>query len=967
MATTPDRHQPSFSLWPLQNARTAYQPVWLPVILVVPHRRTLDGTPVANSEIFDLIFRIEDTQQRIPVTGEDNIGLFVPDFDRFQREVTSFELSARRIFVDGQRFEDKTTGESITMEEAEEGDYLIITTANGNLTDKIPWYPDADYYDLSSITIDTWDLKPPGKYVVSWCAHYYGRVVTDRDELFCVDESGLRLARLPILFQHPGDMHLDLIEKIPNWALSSNRIDEDETVKFLRPFADVLQDVYDEVGFLERINHIDHIPSAYIPYLAYLLGWHLPFFPGSTNAMRRRVLKNARRLQKLKGSKRALRELFEIFGFAIDVLNVWFSEDGKSLIGVDDPVEDPTKAIERETVSRADPLLSDYSDNGFGELDIPLLYRPTGDMTVEGWLVKTDSTLYAELVEAADSWTSLESEVVATDTDGYMISTPLHSMLSAGSAVGYSQVLVNQTVGGISENRQGRAPLSKETIRYDGYKNTLSVTFDHHIDFGTDTKLFVFVTYARDRITVPTSMQDLRSNYFDIDIIDDISGMSVDARVLEFLLEFVLNLKAFHALLRKISFTIALNSVYNVTDFCVGSEQLEEPGTTIGEAQVPPAIIPTVTTEVTCSLEGFRRSFKDEDFQYRNDVIAGLQEEFLAYKALDCTHKIPESLQPIYQSASRLTINAESLDESCNTSCEYTNYGQDSKLLDPDFDPDHDTDTRETACDIENPDGNYCYTGRVRDEFVFNRHAQLSDIARCNPCGLSMGHGVYFTYPPSAPENTGSFRYDDIANLNASTLSRRLVQALAFKKDLMLTYEETLNERAFHGLSQFYLTMPQLEIQKDNLFFPGHRFVTMDKLEADFTSEMWSLRPWDDQNAVECWGDVAPLDWTITLDTAGDEVIVFDDQPLTYLGNGLTPDVPSLGDHDVSARTDQPFVTHSIYSDEGVSHEAITLDDTIVELSTTTGSGAPACIGSDVGPIFNSANVSSGGAGTAGI
>ena len=69
MATLTDQHQPSFVLWPLQNNRTAYRPVYLPAILVVPHVRNASGLSVSGSEVRDLRFVIEEAPGKARVAG----------------------------------------------------------------------------------------------------------------------------------------------------------------------------------------------------------------------------------------------------------------------------------------------------------------------------------------------------------------------------------------------------------------------------------------------------------------------------------------------------------------------------------------------------------------------------------------------------------------------------------------------------------------------------------------------------------------------------------------------------------------------------------------------------------------------------------------------------------------------------------------------------------------------------------
>lgn len=1010
MAKITNRHQPSFILWPLQNARTAWQAVYLPVILFVPHKRDSNGSKILNTDVFDVSFRIEDAQNRIPVAGEDYRGLLVPNFDLFKKELSTYELETRRIDVNHQDFinpklfdyVDRDFNRKVTLTEfldsaskidqetfnlldvnsdgqlteedfnaidtkkngfitfdnfiksydlIEPDDLMIVVTEAGKLRDVIVWHSDADYYDLSTVSIETYQLQPPGKYVFSWTANYYGRVLTDKDEFFCVDQTGFRLARLPIVFDHPGDVFYEMQIKLPNYVFTGDRIDKDETLKFIRPYSDMLQDVYDEASFLERINHIDYIPAAYIPYLAYLLGWNLPYFSGSTDAMRRNVLKNARKLQNLKGSKTALRELFEIFNYTIDIINLWYSPDGKRLISPEETRSSDIAAglnINKKQVVRSDPMASNYNIDGFGMLEIPLLYHPTNGITIEAWIVKTSSSLYDSLKNAVDSWDSLEGDAIGKDAQGYLINPALHSILS-GAAVGYSQVLVDQQFGGVNFRvpiSSSQTPINQYGVKYDKYRNTLTLTFDHYIQFKPDEKLFIFATYERTKLEIPETLTDLRSNRFDVKILNKSDGTDVDPRVLEHLFDFIIDLKAFHSLLRKVIFSTNYESVYNVTDFCVGKDQLAEPGTTLGEMQVPPAVTPQEdATNIECVEGIFNNKLKNEDLAYRNAVIRGLQEEFQAWKNLDCTHKIPTDQQALLESLSRLSINPESFQD-CSP-CEYTKYGQDRKYSE-NFDPDHEADPRQTACDVSPAINPYCYTGRVKDIIQTIPVNKNNDIWRFSSCELMMGNdGFYFELPMNVNFDY-PIRSSKIKNIKQSFLNVKLDT----NQKLQFTQENHLTGKVFNGFFQFRLYLPHLGIQKDNMFIPGHRYITMDKLEIDYTHDIWSLRPWDDSS--NC-ANVQGLSWSMEVDTNGDEVLVFDSEPLTYFGNGLIPDINTLSSHDIG--TEINFVTHSVYTTE-ISHEAIQNDGSLIESGVTTGNTA--CLGEEVeGPIFNSAAPSS--------
>lgn len=957
MAIIQDQHQPSFVMWPLQNARTAYRPVYLPVILVVPHVRSANGLPVADSYVWDLSFLIEDAPGKARVAGYEYRGIYVPDFERFRVDVDAMSLARRKIDVTGQRFED-ADGNEITYAEAlvDPTSYMVYTTDMGDLTDKILFKPDADYYDLSIFTIVTNDLTPLGQYIFSWNASYYRRIITANGELYCIDTSIDRLARKAIVFDHPGVIHQEMLEKTPAFVFEKS-YDEDEHAQFYRPFADALQDLFDESGFLETINHIDHIQAHHIPYLANLLGWDLPYFPGATDAMRRRVLRNARRLQALKGSRRAIKDLFDIFGYTIDIINIWYREDGLKFLA---PDEDPDIGLSSETVCRAEPLILDYSTDGFGGLQIPFLYRPDGDITLEAWIVKTSSPLYAALVAASDD--DLEGGACAIDVDGYQVSSLLHGLLPSGGVIGYSQVLLNQDVNGTSARKVGYGPLSEYSAEYNSYYNRIDLTFDRYLEFESDERLFVFATYQRTKIVVPDSMKDLRSNRFDIRILEKASGEEVNPSVLEFLLNFIHRLKAFHSLLRKIIFTVTLEDVYNVTDFCVGGDNVQAAGLDSGEYQVPPAIIPTTLSAEGCTEESLDRGFKDEDISYRNRVLAALEAEFQAWKALDGRFALTDEQRAHYQSLSSVEIPTE--DGDTDGACSWTSRGQDRKYLDPDLDSDHEVDIRAPACDLTGSIDDYCYQGRVRDEIVTELSIPLTDIWRCKPCPLGMGYGFYYMHSTSVSEwcdLTGCVDLTDINNIRRSLLEGLLVRVLAFNGELRYTDKYVLDDTHTNVKDNIAIRRPSLQIEKDNLMIPGHRPASMGKLLTDFTHPTWTLRPWDDVLHVHCAEDAPAntvLDSEIVIDTNGDEQLSYDPNvPLVYYGNGLEPDIPSLGDHGIGSAG--PLVTHKIWTTAPTS-EFVELEG-MVHTDTMSGfTGNAICIPSEIGKVFDSAVDSDG-------
>jgi hypothetical protein len=174
-AAPPDRYQPSFFRFPIQNDRTGFKPVYLPVILVVPGRRTNTGTPLAHSEVRDVRFFVVDAPEPSVVagsfiftpTGAVQNNLLVPQLSRFVFNVTTLELSDVLISVRDQTFI-APDGTEKTYEDAVEGDQMQYTLIRGNTKSTVPYYPDADYYDMSLFVIDVEDLPRPQRYHFVW-------------------------------------------------------------------------------------------------------------------------------------------------------------------------------------------------------------------------------------------------------------------------------------------------------------------------------------------------------------------------------------------------------------------------------------------------------------------------------------------------------------------------------------------------------------------------------------------------------------------------------------------------------------------------------------------------------------------------------------------------------------------------------------------------------------------------------
>lgn len=1014
MATITDKTQPSFVHWPLQNNRTGLQPVNIPLVLTVPFvRDPATGANIVGSEVSDLKFFIEEAPGLVPVAGFQNAGIFVPDFERFVKLVSTEELLGVQIDITGLPFFDKTTGELKEFADAQPGDLFEYTVMRGLVEhsgprDRIEYLPGADYYDLSSFVIPTIELKPYGTYRFSWQCHYFHRIITPEGEIFCIDVNDRRLARFSMLMKHPGEIHQMMFEQTPTVYFDGTPLDKDSLVQFYRPFADALQDMFDEQSLMVGVNFIEKIPAQFIPYLAYLIGWDLPYFPGSTDRIRRAVLRNGRRLQQLKGSKRVIKELFELFGFTIDVVNLWYAKDGSKFVAPGEFQKPPAEEIELQEVCQTEVLLANYDTDGFGGIEIPLLFRPDSDITIDAWLVENGSAAHDQLNRLLDTINidpeGLMGTVCPATTTGFLISQPLEDAVT-GTVTGQSKILMTQRLGAVTDIKTKEAPLSQYGVHYDFDHNSMSLTFDHHLVLKDNFKVFVFATYKRKKIIVPPSLKDLRSNRFDIQILlDRMTGEAPDSHLLDFLLDFIFKLKAFHSILRKIIFTVNITDVYNVTDFCLGGKISQAPGTDLGELQTLPPVIPL--NDPGCSANAFNRGFKDSDFALRDEILNGLKAEHAAWKALDGTHVIPPDLLPIISSLERITPNASTeavygvpginygdIIYGDDQTCEFTQHGQDRVIakqgtfgIDKDFD--HEIDDREKLCDDTNNVLDNCFTGRVKQELEVSPIIPLTEIVRCRPCELMVGEGFYYYNQqhqmPVGEVKYGAYSYNRIEygetgidtstfdNLRRGHLTDLIIRATANTEFVHYTTTPTLSDNDVVTNDKAAIRRPSLDIDKDNMFYPGHRFLAMDKLEVDYTSEIYTFRPWDDQfdpfrcpetiaedfmlygdlnYGVPTYGDesisIDDLDPQLVANSDGDLLLVFNSIPYKIYGNGFLPDISSMGSHDER----DWFVTHSIFTSAPTQ---AAIDDSEGMLTDTDLTSV--CFSANYTPIFRSAN-----------
>ncbi len=97
MAVIQQKHNPSWALFPVNNNCTAWRSFGLPIVLVVPHRRTIDGLPVANSEPLQVRVVIEGSPKEAIVAGYDHVGLRYPNHELYSTSLNNTDLLGRLI------------------------------------------------------------------------------------------------------------------------------------------------------------------------------------------------------------------------------------------------------------------------------------------------------------------------------------------------------------------------------------------------------------------------------------------------------------------------------------------------------------------------------------------------------------------------------------------------------------------------------------------------------------------------------------------------------------------------------------------------------------------------------------------------------------------------------------------------------------------------------------------------------
>lgn len=673
-----NRNSPEFLLYPVNNNRTAWRPIAMPVILSVPRRRYPDGTSIEFSDIFNCRISFAKAPTNTKVAGIEHRDIIPPENQVYAIEIQNHELVKYYIDIKGcflKRLLDPLNPaitQDIEFEDAKDGDIVQYTCLSG-VTSSFTYYSDADYFDLSQVFLDTEDLTPSVYQLVYACS-YYERLITEDDlaEFVCIDPNRVGFANLVMPINHPGDIIGEFHRLTPAIYLTSSDKANDSTLGLYRLFTDILQDVKDEQDLLGKINHVYSCSPEIIPYLSSQLGWELPYFPQSLSReiegktqtldkLRRAILRRTVELQSLRGSARAITRIFNLFGYRALISNLWWTSDGKLLVQPGERL--PTEYASQEIRYVDDPFTTDVVESGlkptgFYQNSAYLINRPQVIDGIDGFEAYVDggpititsiicNDIQAEALKSLDlNGTSLykghripQSIIDFIESEQAFSVSIFRVPNTSKENIGESEldiptpVNIGSLPSAVAIGENPVAMIARNTS-FDRDENKLSYTLNGSFN-NSKRQFFVFATYSRAAYVVPNEL--IPSNYFSLQVLNRSNSDTINGIALEFALDFLEKVKAFHSLLYLINTRIVADEVYQVTDFSVGGAVTQRYNTDAGKLQVPPAIIPidpTVEGDYECSkLSAISLGYKDSDLKYRKLVIDNLIKEWQSYNA----------------------------------------------------------------------------------------------------------------------------------------------------------------------------------------------------------------------------------------------------------------------------------------------------------------------------------------------
>jgi len=954
MAKTLDRFQPTLFEFPMQTNRTGYHPVWTSTLLVAPWSFDINGRRIDGSQIDSVTFVIEKPIQ-VTVAGHpqnyDPLGPkpeASPNLILFEVTLTYNDLLQNIIDLQDGNFYDS---DGNLTDNPSEGDTLEFTNSRG-IQGRVEYLPDAEYFDLSSVEINV-DNLPTGRYIASWTVRYNKRIESD-GSLFCI-ENNEQKSKLDYPINHPGEIHEEMVNRTPGLYLEDIDKKDDFLVNLYRPFADVLQNNFDEGELFHGINWIRKIPPQLFPYLSYLIGIEMPTQSAlNLDKIRRNILERGVELQKLKGSELAIKELFSILGFTVEIINLWVDSEGDRFFAPNDPDPEPRitprDEITSTIVSQTDPMVANYTESGFGNFEVPLLYHNRdNEIVLNAYIVEAGSEADDDLKEIINNFLSdsdyLTKDTVVNGPDGYLMLPQELLAVSESGVESFSRLVVSD-IEVLSQSHTGLPVIRFDGVKYDILRDRLKVNFADYKDLSGSVA-YIFATYRRDKLEVPEHLKNNQTNRFDIDIVSKVGD--IEPSLYDYLIDSLFKFKAFHSLLRKISYDADLRDFYNVTDFCANSYLSQQKDS--DELMIPPAC-PTTECFVTdeCNEQNARGGLRESDQEVRNIILEGLKEEYDRWH--DVTKEwlgiADEQSSDIEWARSHSNINIPIPED------EGDNYGQDRVSFDFVATAD---DSSIGVGDIYDMVYQGTYLESIGDTgLIFNiqptKFQILSDlidvgvkveVVRQIEVGVFYVSMIIDTDHQSdirskiteldrlnTPDYCYKGRVEDLLGLDTlispKTIVRNrpcnLMQGLGVyyrvnygelnniggwhndqlkKSDQSLHYSDYLFfDHIYTGSHQ----RPSINIEKIGNNFSGHRQIKSGLLE-DFTHPTHRARPWDISD--ECFLLINPLNARLVEVSYG-EKLEFDDSDLTYEATGVKPDIPTY-----SGESSNEF-THSVYT-----------------------------------------------------
>lgn len=569
------------------NNTTGYHDIYYEVVLVVPW-----NTDILKVSDPIITFKIIDAPGVAKVAGYLYKNIRVPDYDRYSKTFYLSDLAPYAIDV-----------ASYTISN---GKFTYRSNYSGLETD-LTYDSNVKYYDLSSITLEVEGL-PDGLYYVEWSLEY-PTITSDIDingnpYLICISNDKISKTTTRELYEHPGIILDAMMYNTPEVYYTTKLSD------FYRPLAEVLNDLRKQLDLLSTINFVDLMPKQYIQYLAYLVGWDLMPMHNSDDKLKRALIKNAWKLKQYKGSYKAIEELLNIFGYAIYLTKLHYDEDGTSYLPVNE-----NDSIKREL------LYQNESSKGFISIDVPLLDQPTRYITIIAYKLADNYTYNLPTTKylSPSEYTQIDHVIQDDYTiPNYEAKQTLTIDLSNNKII--SDTYINYKLVNF--------------VKYDKFKNVIYINADRYYD---EYNILWYINYETKYEILPNEYY--RSNKFDLKITSK-NNTPVDTNVLNYLIQYIIDLKPFHSILRKLIVDLTTADAYLVNDLCVG-DYINEPNTDMGELQVPPAIIPD-----SSACGNLNRNFKTNDLRYRAELLELLKIEREVLNHEVDTHPIDTSLQP---------------------------------------------------------------------------------------------------------------------------------------------------------------------------------------------------------------------------------------------------------------------------------------------------------------------------------